>query len=99
MAPAFAPRGIPWLAGAGLLAGILAFALGAGWALGARAWWLYLGLALFALLLLGAVERLWQRRSPPRAPRARGRLKVIPGGKSDYDLEKDDPSRKQRWLM
>jgi hypothetical protein len=49
---------------------------------------------------MGWIERRWTthpRPAPP--PRARGRLKVIRGGKSGYDLEKDDSTDTQRWLM
>jgi len=68
--------------------------------LGFRSWAGY-GLALTLLLLLmGWLERQWRvRRRPPTAPRSRSRLKVIRGGKADYDLEKDDSTDTQRWLM
>jgi hypothetical protein len=87
------------LSGAALLAVALLVGIGTPWILGARAWWAYLGGFLALLLLMGQVERLLTRRGQPRAPRARGRLKVITGGKAAYDLEKDDPATKQRWLM
>jgi hypothetical protein len=58
------------------------------------------GFGAAALLLIGWIERRWTGRPrPPAPPRARGRLKVIRGGKSDYDLEKDDSTDTQRWLM
>ena len=88
-----------WVPGAVILAGCAAAALAAGWALHARSWWMYLGLALGALLFCGLVERLWSARRVPHVPRSRGKLKVIPGGKSAIDLEKDDPAHRQRWLM
>jgi hypothetical protein len=70
-----------------------------GAALGLRTWPPYLGFALGALLAIGWIERLWAKRSqPPPAPRVRSKLKVIRGGKS-YDLEKDDSTDGQRYLM
>lgn len=88
-----------WVPGVLILAGCVAVAAAGGWAMGARAWQMYMGLALGALLGYGLVERLWTARRVPRAPRSRGKLKVIPGGKSAIDLEKDDPAHRQRWLM
>ena len=92
-------RTAPWLPAAVLL-GVAALAgVAAGWTLGARTWWAYLGLVLAVILGMGYAERLLARRKAPRPPRARGRLKIIPGGKAGYDLEKDDPEHRQRWLM
>ena len=89
-----------WRGGAATLAlaAVLAAAMGLG--LGLRSWAGY-GLALTLLLLLmGWLERQWRARRPlPTAPRSRSRLKVIRGGKADYDLEKDDSTDTQRWLM
>lgn len=88
-----------WLPGALILAGSAAAAGAAGWSMGARDWQTYVGFALGLVLALGLVERLWVARKAPRPPRSRGRLKVLPGGKSGFDLEKDDPEHRQRWLM
>jgi hypothetical protein len=89
-----------WLGGAATLAAAAGLAAVIGLSLGVRAWPLYLGLGLTLLLLMGWIERYWRtRRHAPPPPRARGRLKVIRGGKSDYDLEKDDSTDTQRWLM
>src|SRR5262245_12987558 len=99
MAPHSPSRTPPWLPAAGLLAAIMLAGVALAWLLGARAWWAYLGLVLAVLLAAGAVERLRDQRKAPRPPRARGRLKVIPGGKAGFDLEKDDPEHRQRWLM
>jgi hypothetical protein len=84
-----------------MLAAAFALALAVGWVMGwpARDWWMYVGVMLAVVLGMGQGERLWARRNAPRPPRARGRLKVIPGGKAAYDLEEDDPSHRQRWLM
>src|SRR5574341_428548 len=96
----FTSRRAPWLQGAVLLAAA-AIAVGLlGFFLGLRAWWTYLGLFLAALLGLGSLERLWARGRSPRPSPPRGKLKVIPGGKSGHDLTKDhDSTSKQRWLM
>jgi hypothetical protein len=82
-----------------LLAAAIGIGAAGGLALGVRSWPVYLGLTLAALLAMGWVEKLWGRRAAPRRPpAARGRLKVIRGGKS-YDLEKDDSTNNQRYLM
>jgi len=99
MAPLPSTRRAAWLPGAALLGVALLAGVAAAWLMGARAWWAYLGLVLAVLLALGAFERLREQRKTPRPPRGRGRLKVIPGGKADVDLEKDDPEHRQRWLM
>ena len=99
MAPFPSPRRSPWLPGVVLLAAALLGGAGAAWLLGARAWWAYLGLVLAVVLGMGFLERIWEQRKAPRPPRGRGRLKVIPGGKAGFDLEKDDPEHRQRWLM
>jgi len=89
-----------WMGGTATLAAAAALAAVVGLLLGVRAWSVYLGLGLIFLLLMGWIERYWRtRRRTPPPPRARGRLKVIRGGKSDYDLEKDDSTDTQRWLM
>jgi hypothetical protein len=89
-----------WLGGAATLAMAAVLAAVLGLLLRLRAWSVYLGLGLMLLLVMGWVERYWRiRRQTPPPPRARGRLKVIRGGKSDYDLEKDDSTDTQRWLM
>jgi hypothetical protein len=89
-----------WLGGAATLAGAAVLAAALGLLVGLRSWPVYLGLGLTLLLLMGWIERYWRTRrrtSPP--PRARGRLKVIRGGKGGYDLENDDSTDTQRWLM
>src|SRR5262245_58045542 len=100
MAPQSSPSRPSWLPGAVILAACAAAALAVGWALGTRLWWIYMGLALAGVLGVGLAERAWAARRAPRVPRSRGKLKVIPGGKSgNFDLEKDDPVHRQRWLM
>lgn len=97
MAPLPTSRRPGWLPGAVLAGVAVLVAASVGWMMRAP-WWLYLGLVLAVLLAMGQAERLLARRAQPRAPRARGRLKIIPGGKK-VDLEEDDPSHRQRWLM
>jgi len=89
-----------WVAGTVTLAAAAGLAAAVGLWLRLRSWPVYLGLGLVTLLLMGWIERQWRlRRRPPTPSRTRGRLKVIRGGKADYDLEKDDSTDTQRWLM
>ena len=99
MSPVPTTRAWGW--GTVQLVGAVAIAGSAGFALGMRAWPLYAGFAALLLLGMGAVERLWRRRAAPPALKARGRLKVIEGGKARaaYDLSKDDSTNSQRYLM
>jgi hypothetical protein len=78
----------------------------AGLGLGARSWTIYVGLLAIALLAIGWLERYRLRRAAIASLRAttekRSKLRVIPGGKSggdEYDLESDDTTDSQRWLM
>lgn len=91
------PTRTPWGPGAALLVLSLAIVGALGLWLDIRFWPVYAGLLPGVLLLLGYAERLWQRRSLPRPPRARGKLKVLPGGKGADALDKDDSN--PRWLM
>jgi membrane protein implicated in regulation of membrane protease activity len=92
-------RRTSWVPGALLLAVAAIVSALLGFALGVRAWQTYLGMALLVVLALGLVERLLARRRSPSPPRARGKLRVVHGGKNGYDLEKDDSTNSQRWLM
>lgn len=92
-------RSAAWIPVAVQLGAAVLTSLVLGWAIGARALWVYVGLMVAVILGIGYAERFWTRRKAPRPPRARGRLKIIPGGKAGYDLEKDDPEHRQRWLM
>jgi len=90
----------PWLSGAAVLGTAAGVALVTGLALGASGWWAYLGLAAGALLAIGWLERVWTTHAAPPPPRARGKLKVLQGGKAaPYDLEKDSSTDSQRYLM
>jgi hypothetical protein len=90
-----------WLTGTAWLLLAAAAAGLAGTALGLTRWPLYLGLGLAALLLFGALERwteAWRKARPP-VSRARGKLRVLRGGKDAIDLENDETHRSQKWLM
>jgi hypothetical protein len=90
----------PWLPGAALLAAAAGVSALLGLAIGARGFWAYLVLAAGVLLAVGWLERTRARRVEAPPPRARGKLKVIKGGKAaPYDLEKDDSTDGQRYLM
>ena len=89
-----------WLPGVAVLGAALAVGAVLGFAAGTRSWAWFLGFFLGALLVMGWIERSWQaRRARQKEPRARGRLRVIRGGKNDYDLENDDRTDTQRYLM
>jgi hypothetical protein len=88
-----------WRSGAVVLAAAAGSALVVGLLLGARSWPPYLGLALGGLLLAGWAEQFWTRHRTPPPKRSRAKLKVIQGGKHDYDLADDDSTDSQRYLM
>jgi hypothetical protein len=88
-----------WLPGALILAAAVGSALAVGLVLGARSWPLYLGLAVGGLLIAGWAEDFWTRRRQPAPRKTRAKLKVIQGGKHDYDLADDDSTDSQRYLM
>jgi len=97
MSPAPAVRS--WVPGAVLL-GAAAVAAGlAGLALGIRSLALYVGLAAFVVLAMGWLERMWMARATPAPPKNRNKLKVLRGGKTEYDLAEDDSTNNQRYLM
>jgi len=95
-------RRAPWLSGALVLVLALGILAPAVYTLGLRRWPLSAGLLALLLLAFGAVERLWRRRAVTRPPKPRKKFRVVPGGKGNghaYDLEGDDTTDKQRWLM
>ena len=97
-------RRSPWIAGLLLLALATGLVAPLAYRWGARYWAFYVGLAAVMLLAFGAIERAWKTPRPPRPPRNRSKLRVLPGGRGnghdkDFDLEKDDSTDKQRWLM
>ena len=88
-----------WIPGAVVLAAAVVFALAIGLVLGARAWPLYIGLGVGCIFAVGWAEELWARHRTPAPKRSRAKLKVIQGGKHDYDLADDDSTDSQRYLM
>jgi hypothetical protein len=108
MSPLSTPRRTPWLAGALVLVSLAVLIAPLATHFGLRRWPFYVGLAAGAVLLLGWLERLWQRRAvTPRSPfaerrRHRGRFRVVRGGKGNghaHDVLGDDDGDKPRWLM
>jgi hypothetical protein len=95
------PRRSEWLPGVAVLAAAVGIGSLLGVSIGSRSWALYLGLIVAALLAIGWLERLLERRrrQAPPTPRARGKLKVIRGGKTGYDLEKDRSTDDQKYVM
>jgi hypothetical protein len=87
-----------WLPGTLLLAFAAAAGIGVGLLLGVRSWPLHVGLVVAVLLAMGALDALRARRSGPPSPRLPRRLRIIQGGKA-YDLEGEDSTKDQRYLM
>ena len=96
----FTTRRSEWLPGVavlGLTAGVTALL---GVSLGVRSWAVYVGVFVVILLACGwAEQRRARRQEETPQPRARGRLKLIHGGKSGYDLENDESTNEQKYLM
>src|SRR5262245_49905830 len=95
-------RRAPWFSGALALILVVGIVAPTAYALGVRHWSFHVGLIAMAVLLMGAVERMWQHRQSRRPPKARRRFKVVPGRKGNgeaYDLAEDESTNKQRWLM
>jgi hypothetical protein len=93
-------RRAPWISGALVLALALGMLGPAIYVFGLRRWPFSVGLLAVLLLTFGAVER--RRRAVRRPPRSRKSLRIVPRGKGNgqtYDLEGDDTTDKQRWLM
>ena len=95
-------RRAPWLSGALVLVLAVGIVAPLGLRLGGRYWALYVGLGAALLLLFGWIERIWKTRGAPKPPRARGKLRILRGGRGngkDIDLAKDETTDGQRWLM
>jgi protein-S-isoprenylcysteine O-methyltransferase Ste14 len=103
MPPLFPARRAPWLAGALLLALAVGLVAPVAYWVGWSRWPFLVGLAAAIILLLGGIERLWQRRPLPRPHRTvdRNRFRIVPGGKGNgHDKDpKDDDGDKPRWVM
>jgi hypothetical protein len=91
-------QGASWLRGALVLAAAAGAALALGLVLGTT-WYGYIGLLAGGVLLAGFAEDLWTRHRRPAPKKIRTKLKVIQGGKHDYDLADDDSTDNQRYLM
>ena len=77
---------------------VLAAAVGIGALAGVANWPIYLGLVAMALVAGALVRHLRAKRVDSST--ARGKLKVIQGGKAGhYDLARDRSTDNQRWLM
>ncbi len=101
MSPLLTTRGAVWLPGVAVLGASVGLGTLLAVSLGVHnpAW--YVGFSLMALLAMGAVERLWgwARHKAPAPSKTKSRLRIIRGGKSDYDLATDESTNKQRYLM
>jgi hypothetical protein len=96
--PLLTTRRALWLPGVAVLGAAVGIAALLGISVGTRSWAVYVFLVTAVLLGIGAIERVLERRRQPGPAKARGRLKVIRGGK-DYDLADDDRTETQRFLM
>ena len=100
MSPLLTTRRALWLPGVAVLGASIGIGTLLGLSLKATSLAWYAGLSLVALLAIGGLERLWARRQAPAPSRStRSRLRIIRGGKTDYDLASDDSTNKQRYLM
>ena len=102
MSPLLTTRRALWWPGLAVLGAAVGIASFLGLWLGARSWPLEVALVAAVLFFLRRGRRLRAEHAEPaaRPPRgAREKLRVIPGGKPDYDLAKDDSTDSQRWLM
>ena len=88
-----------WLPGVAILSVAVCVAGLVGGAVGARSWAVYVGLAVAVVLVMGWIERRRATVPAPAPRRHRTRLKVIQGGKSGYDLEKDHSTDDQKYMM
>jgi len=96
----FTTRRSQWLPGVGILGSAVAIGSLIGVSVGARSWPSYVGLIVAVLFLMGWAERF--RVARPERPRRRkpeSNLRLIPGGKNDYDLEKDSSTDDQKYMM
>ena len=98
MARFFTTRRKKWAAGVGILGSGIGIGAVLGVSLGLRYWAFYLGVVLGALAVV-ALRRLRRRGLRTSGPEDDTEpLTPAPGGK-DYDLEKDDSTDGQRWVM
>jgi len=93
-------RRAEWQPGVAILCVAVCVAGLVGGSIGAHSWTTYVGLAVAVILVLAWIER---RRatvpSPAPKPRHRTQLRMIEGGKTGYDLEKDHTTDDQKYVM
>jgi len=101
MSPLLTTRRALWWPGLAVFGAAVGIGALLGLWLGARSWPFEIGVIAAVLLCLRLGRRLRTRQAGMTAtpPRPREKLTVIPGGKAGYDLEKDDSTDSQRWLM
>ena len=100
MSPLLTTRRSLWVPGLAVLGAAVGVGAMLGITVGATSWPWFAGFFVLAVLAMGQAERLWlARQEAKKEPRARGKLRVIRGGKTDYDLEKDERTDNQRYLM
>lgn len=105
MARILTTRRSEWLPGVKTLGAAVGIAAVAGLGLGARSWTIYVGLLAAALLGMGWAERYRLRRTAESKggdDEERSKPHLIPGDSKanrEYDLENDDTTDSQRWLM
>ncbi len=93
-------RRAEWAPGLAILGTSVGISALIGVSLALRSWPIYVGLVATILLGVGALERFLARRRALSPPRGRARLRMIRGGKpSPLDLENDDTTKNQRYLM
>ena len=93
-------RRAEWAPGLVILGTSVGISALVGISLGLRSWPIYVGLVAMILLGIGALERFLARRRALAAPRSHSKLRVIRGGKpSPVELESDDATKHQRYLM
>ena len=100
MGQLFTTRRSEWLPGVAVLGATAGITTLLGVSLGVRSWAAYVGVFVAMLLAYGWAEaRRARRQAKPPEPRARGKLKLIHGGKGSYDLESDETTSEQKYLM
>jgi len=103
MSPLLTTRRALWWPGVAVLGAAVGISAMLGLWLGPRSWPLQIGVVAAVLLFLRLGRRRRLRRAgpgPAPPPRSREKRTGIPGGgEPGYDLERDDSTDSQRWLM
>ena len=101
MSPLLTTRRALWWPGLIVLGAAVGISAMLGLWLGPRSWPLQIGVvaAVLLFLRLGRLLRL-RRAAPAPPPRSREKRTGLPvSGEPGYDLERDDSTDSQRWLM